>query len=165
MSACATCEAENQDELEEAGELAVKGEISWREAARRTGLTHHTGLKAHMTRHWTPPKVPGAAGVEQSLIFSTAAELEAQARLAPPELKPLYLVAIQNLVGLTKTKPSQHNLIIALKAISEITGMKMEQRFMLEFGQAMFAAPLPSPAVAELSPGADGDIVDAELVN
>jgi hypothetical protein len=59
-------------------------------------------------------------------------------QMAPAEVRPLYAVAIANLRGLKDTKPSQDNLIKALKTIQEMTGMRQEQRLMLEFGRALF---------------------------
>ena len=53
-------------------------------------------------------------------------------------MKPLFAVAIRNLRGLGDTKPSQQHLIQALKTIQEMTGMKQEQRMMLQFAEAMF---------------------------
>jgi len=61
-----------------------------------------------------------------------------QFSFAPADVKPLILVAIQNLDGLRHTKASQQQLIAALKTVQEMTGMKNEQRMLLGFAKAMF---------------------------
>lgn len=145
---CGICNSERLEELEALAAEAVEGNISWREAARQLGLSHHNSLKNHMERHWTPPLAPQEQALQDwpELVAQTIQELSDQMRFAPTEVKPFYLIAIQNLKNLDQTKPSQKNLIDALKAVHEVTGMKMEQRMMLAFAQEMFGT---SPAVVE----------------
>lgn len=145
MAACATCNAENRAEQEEIALLAISGDISWRETARRIGLTHHNGLKNHMERHYAaaPSELDEVMSEVEAEIASTIRDLITQMRVAPVELKPLYATVIKNLEGLLGTQPSQQHLINALKSIHEITGMKIEQRMMLEFGAQMFGIKAP----------------------
>lgn len=93
-----------------------------------------------MEKHWVAPVSSQEQALQEwpELVAKTIEELTEQMRFAPTEVKPFYLVAIQNLKGLDKTKPSQANLISSLKAIHEVTGMKMEQRLMLDYASAMF---------------------------
>ena len=163
MSACGTCSLEDseRERLEACGFRALKGEVSWREAARLAGLNHHTSLKTHMEKHTEKPVNPTEAALADvdDLIAETIEELKVQMRMAPVEVKAFYATAIRNLAGLMATQPSQANLIGALKAIHEVTGMKMEQRMMLQFAQQMFA---PAAPPAKALP--DG-IVDLEPVH
>jgi hypothetical protein len=166
---CATCNAENQAELEAAALEVMAGSRSWRSLAREFDLTHATGVRNHMERHYTSVRAAGNA-VQRSevedLTRQTIDELTEQMSRAPAEVKPFYAVAIQNMRGLADTKPSQQHLINALKAIHEVTGMKMEQRLMLQFAQHQFGLGVPeaSAALEEHTP-IDVDIVDAELVS
>lgn len=149
MPACAVCTHELLEEIESLGQEALEGKRSWRSIATQVGYYHHQPIKNHMEKHWVAP----ASAQEQALsewselVASTITELTQQMQYAPTEVKPFYLVAIQNLSGLDTTKPSQTNLIAALKAIHEVTGMKMEQQMMLSFGRAMFAVPAQVEAV------------------
>lgn len=158
---CSVCNADNRDFLEELGQAALDGATSWRAAAREAGLSHHQGLKNHMEKHFAAP-----ASAEEMVLEAISGdlaemveELKAQARLAPPEIAPFYAVAIRNLAGLAETKPSQQHLIQALKAIHEVTGMKMEQRLMLEFAKHQFGLGEPEAAGA-LEAGQPRDIID-----
>ena len=169
---CAICNSDRLEELEDLGHQALRGDISWRAAAREGGLSHHQGLKNHMEKHVASVAAtlnPDAAMAQfqAEVVGPALADLTEQMHLAPAELKPLYAVAIRNLMDLWATKPSQQNLIMALKGIHEITGMKMEQRIMLEFAQRAFhaeqkKASLPDGDVKELPSGVD--IVEAEVV-
>lgn len=145
---CSICNHEQRDLLEDLGQQALDGAISWRAAARDGELNHHQGLKNHMEKHYAaPPSVEDevlAAASED--IREMVEDLKAQAKVAPPEIAPFYAVAIRNLAGIEETKPSQQHLIQALKAIHEVTGMKMEQRLMLEFAKHQFGVPEPEPA-------------------
>lgn len=160
MSACLVCTADNQNELEAVGVLAQTGEISWREAARRALLKHHAGLKNHMETHYVDhveEEVQASFDVE---LDAAVAELTTAMHMAPPEVKPLYFAAIHNLRELRHTKPSQQHLIMALRTIQEMTGMKQEQRMMLQFAEAMFRE-LPEVAAKAL-PAAE--VIDVDEV-
>jgi hypothetical protein len=159
-------------ELEALGRAAKDGIISWRQAAKDGGLTHHQGLKNHMERHWNSPVDKIIASLDDELTVELAkveTELLEKLRMSPTEVKPLYATAIRNLRGLMETKPSQQHLIAALKGIHEITGMRMEQQMLLSFGQRMFGS-VPEP-VAELEDrnhivvNAVFEVEDAELVD
>jgi hypothetical protein len=139
---CKTCESPNQEECEAVGLLAESGDISWAEAARRLDLTHPKGLQNHMANHYVAPptEMEGAMSDFDTLLAGSIEELMDQMRIAPPEVKPFYAVAIQNLRGIGETKPSQQHLINALKGIHEVTGMRMEQRLLLDFASHHFNA-------------------------
>jgi hypothetical protein len=108
--------------------------------ARRLEWTHAKGVQNHMQRHWTPPPPPGQEADEDldALIEDTMAQLREEARYASVNVKPFYLTAIHNLKGLRGTNASQQHLTAALKAIHEVTGMKMEQQLMLDFARHHF---------------------------
>lgn len=143
---CAPCNADNRDEQEALGVRAMNGELSWRAAATELGLTHGAGLKNHMEKHYVLPTRQATGHDYDVLIADSVEDLKAQMAVAPPELKPLYAVAIQNLVGLADTKPSQAHLIAAIKAIQEVTGMKMEQQMLLQYARHMeFEPPKAKP--------------------
>lgn len=91
-----------------------------------------------MERHFAVASPEAAPSPLDPLIEESIEALTEQCRLAPADLKPLYLSAIHNLRGLAATSPSQQHLQTALKAIHEITGMKMDQQLMLQFGMARF---------------------------
>ena len=152
MSACAVCNADDIEDIEEVGHLALAGGISWSEASRRTGRTLQS-LKNHMLRHVVAvaesEKESFSAKVEDDLdveIEKSAAELLQQARLAPPELKAFYLAAVKNLRELKNTKPSQQHLLAALKGIHEVTGMSLQNQMMMRFMQVGFE---PAPKQVE----------------
>lgn len=147
--------------LEELGQQALDGAISWRAAAREAGLSHHAGLKNHMESHYA--QAPSAQDVVMEALDADLQrmvdELRAQARMAPPEIAPFYAVAIRNLASIAETNPSQQHLIQALKAIHEVTGMKMEQRLMLEFAKHQFG--LGEAEAAEALPaGEPREVID-----
>lgn len=98
-----------------------------------TGPTPQDALDAELTRQ----------------IQMAEAELLQQMDVAPTEVKPLYAVAIRNLRGLADTRPTQKELISALKAIHEITGMKMGQQMMVQFARAAFPGANPQPPVID----------------
>ena len=161
---CKTCEALNQDEQEAVGLLAVNGEIPWTEVAKRLNLPHPKGVQNHMARHYVAPptEVEEAMTEFDGLLADSIEEMIQQMRLAPPEVKPLYAVAIQNLKGIGETKPSQQHLINALKGIHEVTGMRMEQRLLLDFARHHFSLPMADAIVAvEQHTG----VIDAEVVD
>lgn len=140
---CSICGADSRDEMEELGRQALAGELSWRKASFAAGGVNPTSLKNHMLRHVVAPEVAEAeeqARDEMDALIDEAKQgLMEQFYVAPPDVKPLILVAIQNLDALRATRPSQDNLIKALKTIQEMTGMKNEQRLMLGFAKAMFS--------------------------
>lgn len=139
MSACKICASESADTIEKSGILALGEEISWREAARRASEVFPIAgqsLKTHMERHYVDNVTERVIGEQTAKVEATVEELERQMFAAPAELKPLYAVAIHNLRGLMDTKPSQQHLIQALKSIHEITGMRIEQRLLLDYAKA-----------------------------
>lgn len=164
---CKTCLADNQSEQEAMGLLAMAGEISWREAVRRLGLNHHAPLQNHMRNHYVVAQQQVVDDDFDKLVAEATADLQQQFVLAPPEVKPLILAAIHNIRELRSTKPSQQHLIMALKTIQEMTGMKQEQRMMLLFAEKMFGEvpsaedlpQLPDPNVIDLEPLPDDDQV------
>lgn len=147
---CKTCSAENRDEQEDVACLALDGQISWAEAARRLGLTHAKGLQNHMEVHWSPPATATEVVLEEfdQQVADAIRDLMDEMRFAPVAVKPFYAIAIANLKGLDQTKPSQQHLINALKGIHEVTGMKMEQQMMLDFARHHFNQVGPAAVAA-----------------
>lgn len=150
---CSICNHDERDRLEELGQQALDGAISWRAAARDGDLSHHQSLKNHMEKHYALP--PSEEELLMGAVSEDIAEmiegLKQQARIAPPEIAPFYAIAIRNLAAIENTAPSQQHLIQALKAIHEVTGMKMEQRLMLEFAKASFGSfSEPEPVAGEV---------------
>jgi len=160
---CGICNSDRRDELEAAGLLAWSGKISWREAVRRTGLNHHNSLKNHLLKHYEidPADLPAPKLTFKDHINQTVEGLEQQLALAPIEIKPFYLAAIHNLLKLDKSQPSQKFLMDSLKAIQEVTGMKMEQRLLFAFAQEHFPA-LKQAEEREIPRG--GPIIEVEAV-
>lgn len=160
MSACKVCLSPLLEEIEAHGREALEGTISWRRAAANGEVTPQS-LKNHMDNHVIAPAVAEAQAAqrdEMDLLIEEAKQgLLEQFYFAPPDVKPLILVAIQNLEGLRFTKPSQEALIRALKTVQEMTGMKNEQRLLLGFADAMFRQkPLKvANEAAALEPGGD----------
>lgn len=147
MITCKVCLHDETPTLEAIGREALDEQISWRAAEREAqpyGISRQS-LKNHMETHY-------AKAIERSLdteLLAVESEFDASVnlavadlfdamRMAPPEVKPLYMAAIRNLQGLKDTKPSQQHLIMALKTIQEMTGMKQEQRMLLQFAEQMF---------------------------
>jgi hypothetical protein len=155
--------ADDQAHLEELGHRAERGEISWRAAAREAGMgtasSASTSLKNHMEQHYASREERAVESEMELSINEAIQELRVAMRNAPAEVKPLYLVAIQNVQELRSTKPSQQHLIQSLKTIQEMTGMKQEQRLMLQFAEAMFREVEAKP-VAALPP----QVIDVEEV-
>jgi hypothetical protein len=116
---------------------ALGERISWREAGRRADCLGRS-LQTHMEKHYIAAALAEHQDEMDRLIAEAKAGLLEQFAIAPPDVKPLVLVALQNLEGLRAMKPSQEHLIKALKTIQEMTGMKNEQRLMLGFAEAMF---------------------------
>jgi hypothetical protein len=159
---CGICAREDMEDLEQfclENAQEFGGELSWRKTAEELGLSHANSLTNHMRRHFVAPSVSVERALEgewERQVQTLEAELYEAANHAPPEVRPLYLVAIRNLRGLLETKPSQQNLTQALKAIHEITGMKMEQKLMLEYAKTRFGGELPAAQPNEL------EVLDAE---
>lgn len=146
MAECSICAADNQEELETLGLQALAGHLSFRQAAIQGGMKYPQSLSTHMKKHYVGAVEQRAAEVASgydALVNESVMELQREMSFAPPELKPLYAVAIQNLVGLRETKPSQQHLIAALKAIYDIRGMKLEQALLLDYAKN-FAIEAPS---------------------
>lgn len=162
---CGICNRDNVEELEQLGQEAMLEKRSWRNAAATAGLSHHAALKNHMMKHFQVPVPETEAALAEldPVIANTMRELTEAMEFAPLEVKPLYAVAIRNLRGLAETKPSQQNLITALKAIHEITGMKMEQKLMLGFAGKMFGLQ-PSQAKAAIDKGQEYIEAESEEV-
>lgn len=155
---CLVCLAADIEMLEARGAEALEAErtkapggLSWRRAVEGTAIRGEQ-LKNHMLKHVVQPEIQAATDEHdehmRALIEEAKADLEAQFRIAPADVKPLILVAIHNLDFLRLTKPSAENLIKALKTVQEMTGMKNEQRMLLAFGQAKFGkkAEVAAPA-------------------
>lgn len=158
MSACGICTSERLDELESLGLEALEGKRSWRSTAQALGLGHHQSLKNHMENHYVaaPSLTDVAVDGFEALIAKAIEDLIQRMAVAPAELAPMYAVAIQNMRHITLTKPSQQNLVLALKAIHEVTGMKLEQRLMFEFAKHAFPSPTQAavgePVIGALPP-------------
>ncbi len=154
MPACSICIHLSQPDIEAAGNRAINGDLSWRAAAAMFDVRSQP-LKHHMLTHVLQPEVAAAQAEltnEMDLLIQEAKEgLLEQFRLSPADVKPLILVAIQNLDGLRNTKPSMETLIRALKTVQEMTGMKSQQRLMVDFAKAMYA-PRESPALSVSKP-------------
>lgn len=161
---CRICERDDVETLEEDALPALLGQVTWQSVATKYDLPNIKGLQNHMKRHYIPPPTAEeeVANALDPLIHQVAKELAEQMAYAPPEVKPFYVVAIQNLRGIKSTKPSQKDLISALKAIHEVTGMKMEQRLMLEFAKHQFGLG-SGEATAALEQHADVIEVEPEV--
>jgi hypothetical protein len=81
----------------------------------------------HFTKHVKVETAAYMTGLKEALQH----EME----LAPPTIAPLYALALRNLEGLEDTKPSQEHLIRALKAIHEITGLRLQQHMLVAFAR------------------------------
>lgn len=156
-NACKVCEADNRDAIEAVGLQALKGDISWRAAGREVDWTNYASIKNHMETHYIQEELRSVEDEMDAAVQESIAELYLAMRTAPAEVKPLYAAAIRNMQGLKDTKPSQQNLITALKTIQEMTGMKQEQRMMLLFAEKMFGE-VPAPA----APAALENVIDVE---
>lgn len=165
MNQCKVCAHEQRAEIEEASMQVMQGVRSWKSVARDYGFTHHAGIKNHYDRHFKPPKSPSEQAVD---TFLADGELEGmvkalmeQAKMARPEVAPLYALAARNLASIADTKPSQQHLIASLKAIQEITNMGTQQSMMLAYAQVAFGE---SKGQIEAVTGAKAEIVDAEVI-
>ncbi|MDQ2938834.1 MAG: hypothetical protein M3R67_15240 [Acidobacteriota bacterium] len=103
-------------------------------------------MESHVVAPAVAQELGRARDELDALIEQARQGLMDQFYLSPDDVKPLILVAIQNLAGLRDTKPSQESLIRALKTVQEMTGMKNEQKLMLGFAEAMWKRP-PAPVI------------------
>lgn len=159
---CQVCNSTDQASIEECGVRALSGELSWRAAAEKAGLKYSQPLRVHMENHYVSPEREAAAQAVDAyvgLLDELCNDLIAEMELAPANVKPLYLVAIHNARELRNTKPSQQNLITALRTIQEMTGMKQQQQLMLTFAKAHFKK-VENEHLALASP----DVIDVEEV-
>jgi len=149
---CSICASEVQSELEGLANQALRGDISWREAARLGGLTHPAGLQNHMEKHYISDVEVMEAEVQTTLeqkVVEAKGNLMADFDNQPPDVQALRLVAAHNLDGLLTSKPSQAHLMAALKAVHEIQGLKTENQLLLafanrKFNKAVTASPAPA---------------------
>src|SRR5262245_28916166 len=96
---CKTCNAsdDERERIEAVGLRALNGEMSWRAAQRELGWPNAGPLKNHMTEHYLVSSVRKVDDELSGHIEDSVRELEAMWRTAPPEVKPLYLVLMQNM--------------------------------------------------------------------
>lgn len=153
---CGICAREDLEDVEQfcfENAQEFGGELSWKACSRELGLSHSNSITNHMRRHFVAPMVDTQRALDgewERQVQLLEAELYEAANHAPAEVRPLYLVAIRNVRGLLETKPSQQNLTQALKAIHEITGMRVEQKLMLEYAKTRFGGELPPAQPNEL---------------
>lgn len=148
---CRTCLSEDRDAIEASGRLVLDGQSSWRELSRQTGIPHQS-LKNHMEKHFVSEVAIEVGEVYATDVAQSIRELRQAMTVAPPEVKPFYLVAIRNLEGIAETKPSQEHLLKALKGIHEVTGMRMEQRMLMAFAAEHFKEPVELALTNETLP-------------
>lgn len=136
---CGICTLPNVEVVESAALDALDGSRSWKSLGDEYSINRQS-LKNHMEKHYraTPSLTSLAMEGLDPAIAMNIEELQGRMAIASPEIKPFYAIAIQNLKGLLETKPSQQNLIAALKAITEVTGMKQSQTLMIEFARHQF---------------------------
>lgn len=156
--ACKTCESPERETIEGVGRLALDGDLSWRTAAEKVGYNHHGPLKHHMENHYLDEAVAAADSAYDELLREAEEDIARRLREATnPEVKALLATVYHNLKSLKDTKPSQQNLIAALKAVHEIQGMKIQQSLLLGF-KANF------PKKVESSSTPQRELEEAELV-
>lgn len=135
---CSVCTHADRELAETAGAEALAGAISWRQAALPFGVRHEQ-LKRHMEAHVVAPAEAELSEQEASefdaLVARAKDGLLEQFDYLPPDIRPLLLIATHNLDGIKRSRASMETLIKALKAIQEMTGMKQEQRLMLEMAR------------------------------
>lgn len=138
-SKCTICRRPDVLDVESFGVMAKDRRLSWSEAARRAHVPINS-LRNHMAKHVGASAEHGEIRLNDydSLITSTIRALREKAELVPAEVKPYYIIAMHNLQGIKATAPNQGTLVNALRAITETTGMKMEQQLMLQFMDAKF---------------------------
>lgn len=160
---CSICQNSDVGIINSYGLKASHGDLTWAEAARQAGLTGGKPamkLRKHMENHYVNVAATEVGEALDRMILEGVAALEEQFSMAPPEVKPLYAAAILNLRGLKDTKPSQQHLILALRTIQELTGMKSEQRILMAFAQRMFKEVGTGAQPAISAP----DVIDVEVV-
>lgn len=144
---CKTCNHQDRAAVEAVGLLAVNGEISWREAARRVEYSDPPALKRHMENHFLQGEVVDSTQEFKDRCERTARLLEDGLPLLPPEIQALRLVQIHNLRHLHASKPSTQHLIMASKTEQEMTGMKAGQKLLLAFAEGMFGVKAPAEVI------------------
>lgn len=152
---CSICLADNQEDIEAWGLKAQRGAISWREGAKEANVYHHTALKRHMEAHYEAPVTAEVVDEFQMALDAAIRELQVAMSSAPPEVKPLYAVAIQNMRVLPDTKGSQQNLISAIKGIHDAVGKRTEQALMMAYAEKMFNEVPAAPPRAALPEAID----------
>ena len=151
MSArCSICTSGDREAIERQIEAARAGTESWREIARRTGRRVET-LRNHADKHMGGGPVLDRGWSE--MVDSTVASVAEMFESMPPDVKPLLLLVIHNLRSLAHTRPSQSNMIMALKTIEEMTGLKVQNKVLLEFARAAFGGAV------------DREVIDADVVD
>lgn len=138
---CLVCASDQQEFLENLGNKALGGSLSWREAARLGELSHPRGLQNHMEKHYVAQAEVVEAEVKstlEGLISNTQASLMVDYEHAPPDVQALILTVVHNLGGLEATKPSQGHLLDAIKKAHEIVGLKTQNQLMLEYAKKQF---------------------------
>lgn len=147
-SGCKICLNPQRAEIEAMCLEAIAETKSWRSVFMAFELTGNpASLKNHMDKHYAPV-VDVVMSDFDDLVAECIVGLKELLATAPAELKPLYLTAIKNTMGIARTQPSQQNLINSLKVIQEVAGMKQEQRFLLEYSKHAF--PQPVAALEEM---------------
>lgn len=145
---CSVCNHLDRGLAEESGAEALAGAISWRQAALPFGVRHEQ-LKRHMEAHVVAPAEAEQDAVEDAeldeLVARARVELLEQFDSVPADIKPLVIIAIQNLKGVKRATPSMETLIRSVKTIQEMTGMKNEQRLMLQYANALQGRRRPKP--------------------
>lgn len=156
-SGCKICLNPQRAEIEAMCLEAIAETKSWRSVFMAFELTGNpASLKNHMDKHYAPV-VDVVMSDFDDLVAECIVGLKELLAAAPPELKPLYLTAIKNTMGIARTQPSQQNLINSLKVIQEVAGMKQEQRFLLEYSKHAF--PQPVAALEEMD---EAEVVQEE---
>jgi len=153
---CAVCLSDDQEAIEEQGLMALAGDLSWRKAALAAG-THPSGsgLRNHMEKHWQTAAEAVAEGemvdrLDLAIADTVALLYEDHARAASDQ-QALILVAIHNLQGLRRTKPSQSGVVVPLKTVHEIEQAKAGTNLLQAFADRKFnrapvlsATPIPA---------------------
>lgn len=165
-AACKVCNAPNRDAIEALGREALDGTRSWRSCADPAkggfdGL-NHTSLKNHMEKHFVSETQREIEDEWKSMVGETIEELKLKMAQVAPELRGYYVVMVQNLQGLLDTKPSQENLLKAMKFLQEATGMKQQQQLLLDYLKAFKSA--PKPRAVESASEVVEELPEAEVV-
>lgn len=133
---CKTCESPRRAFIEE----KLKSSMSLRELTqtlRQLGESiSREALAQHKKNHMAPPHAEELEALKQQLVQEAAG--------APPTVAVLYHMLIKSLESLNEMKPNADTVVRISKAISEITGMKTQQRLLLAFMEHKFPEPLPA---------------------